>query len=217
MRKKLISEGKHWPVDYIKTGINMVKGSSLGKQSWYSDSYIQQDMKTFADEFGPLSHKNSNLGFFSTIVRWFIEYSGTSKEKYQEFIERKLDGIIGTLQVILNDPSYDKLKDEIKQKWTFAQFEELQKKIADEALASSDEKLKNIVKRDDYEVIPIYSYEELNEKFGGRWTGYRGKSKWCHTNGKSTYESWTKNGTQMFFVLFNESLNLFCMVIYPIR
>jgi len=82
-------------------------------------------MKTFADEFGPLSHKNNNLGFFSTIVRWFISYASTSKEKYQEFIERKLDGIIGTLQTILNDPSYDKIKDEIKQKWTFAQFEEL--------------------------------------------------------------------------------------------
>ena len=59
-------------------------------------------------------HKNSNLGFFPTIIRWFIEYSGTDVAKYQEFIERKLDGIIGTLQVILNDPSYDKIKDEMK-------------------------------------------------------------------------------------------------------
>ena len=76
--KRLISEGKHWPADYIKTGMNMVKNSSLGKQSWYNDAFIELDMKTFADEFGPLSHKNSNLGFFSTIVRWFIEYVGTS-------------------------------------------------------------------------------------------------------------------------------------------
>ena len=199
--KQMLLEGKHWPEDYVKTGINLVKASSLGQQSWYSNSYIQQDIKTFASEFEPLSHKNSNLGFFSTIVKWFIAYSGTSKEKYQEFIERKLDGIIGTLQVILNDPSYDKMRDEIKQKWTFAQFEELQKKIADEAKASSDEKMKNIVKRDSYDLIPIYSYEELYEKFGGSWTGYKGQSEWCHTNGKSTYESWTKNGTQMFFVL----------------
>ena len=199
--KRLISEGKHWPADYIKTGMNLVKQSNLGKQSWYNDSFIEQDMKTFADEFGPLSHKNSNLGFFSTIVKWFIEYAGTSKEKYQEFIERKLDGIIGTLQVILNDKSYDKVKDEIKTKWTFAQFEELQKKINDEAKASSDKKLKSIKKRDDYDLVPIYSYEELNEKFGGKWTGYKGNSEWCHTNGKSTYDSWTKNGTQMFFVL----------------
>ena len=55
--------------------------------------------------------------------------------------------------------------------------------------------MKNIVKRDDYEVIPIYSYEELHEKFGGDWTGWGGESEWCHTNRKSTYESWTKNGT----------------------
>ena len=146
-------------------------------------------------------HKNSNLGFFPTIIKWFIEHSGTSVEKHQEFIERKLDGIIGTLQTILNDPSYNKIKDQIKQKWTFKQFEELQKKIADEAAASSDQKLKNIVKRNDYNLIPIYSYEELNKKFGGPTTGYQGKSEWCHTNGKSTYDSWTKNGTQMFFVL----------------
>lgn len=200
-KEQFLTEGKHWPEDYIKTGINLVKASQLGQQSWYIDSYIQQDIKTFASEFGPLSHKNSNLGFFSTIVKWFIAYSGSSKEKYQEFIERKLDGIIGTLQTILNDPAYDKIKDEIKQKWTLEQFEQLQKKIADEAKASSDEKLKSIQKRDDYEVIPIYSYEELHEKFGGSWTGYKGQSEWCHTNGKSTYESWTKDGTQMFFVL----------------
>ena len=199
--KQMLLEGKHWPEDYVKTGINLVKASSLGQQSWYSNSYIQQDIKTFASEFEPLSHKNSNLGFFSTIVKWFITYSGTSKEKYQEFIERKLDGIIGTLQTILNDPSYDKMRDEIKQRWTFSQFEELQKKMSDEAKASSDEKMKNIVRRDDYEVIPIYSYEELHEKFGGDLTGWHGESEWCHTNGKSTYESWTKNGTQMFFVL----------------
>ena len=199
--KHMLSEGKHWPADYVKTGINLVKASQLGQQSWYSDSYVQQDMQTFANEFEPLSHKNSNLGFFSTIVKWFISYAGTSKDKYQEFIERKLDGIIGTLQTILNDPSYDKIKDEIKQKWTLQQFEELQNKIADEAKASSDEKLKIIIARDDYDVIPIYSYEELHEKFGGNKTGYKGVSEWCHTNGQSTYESWTKNGTQMFFVL----------------
>jgi hypothetical protein len=50
-------------------------------------------------------------------------------------------------------------------------------------------------------LIPIYSYEKLHKKFGGKWTGYKGDSEWCHTNGKSTYASWTKDGTQMFFVL----------------
>ena len=152
-------------------------------------------MQTFADEFSSLSHKNSNLGFFSTIVRWFIEFSGTSKDKYQEFIERKLDSIISTLQLVLNDPSYDKVKDEMKQKWPFKKFEELQKRIEDEKEASSAKKMKSIKKTDDYDLVPINGYEELNEQFGGRWTGYKGESEWCHTNGESTYDSWTKKGT----------------------
>ena len=95
----------------------------------------------------------------------------------------------------MNDPSYDKVKDEIKTKWPFKKFEELQKQIEDEKEASSAKKMTSIKKTDDYELIPIYSYEELNKKFGGRWTGYRGESEWCHTNGKSTYGSWTNNGT----------------------
>ena len=198
---KVLAEGKHWPEDYIKTAFSLIKQSPIGQQPWYSDEFIKADVQTFINEFAPLSHKSSNLGFFMAIIRWFIEYAGTSKEKYQEFIERKLDGIIGTLQTVLNDPSYDKIKNEIKTKWTLQKFEELQQKISDEAKASSDKKLKSIVKRNDYDMIPIYGYEELHEKFGGSWTGYNGESEWCHTNGKSTYESWTKNGTQMFFVL----------------
>ena len=49
------------------------------------------------------------------IIRWFVEYSGTSKEKYQEFIERKLDSIIAALLKIRNDKTYDSRADEIKK------------------------------------------------------------------------------------------------------
>jgi len=52
-----------------------------------------------------------------------------------------------------------------------------------------------------YEVVPCWSYEELNEKFGGDKTGYEGDSEWCHTNGSSTYDSWTDGGKHMFFVI----------------
>jgi hypothetical protein len=107
IESKLISEGKHWPEDYVKTAKNIIKSSPLGQQSWYSDEFIQADLKTLADEFEPLSHKNSNLGFFSPLIKWFVEYSGSDKNKYQEFIEGKLDNIIRTLQMILNDKSYD--------------------------------------------------------------------------------------------------------------
>ena len=147
----MISEGKHWPADYVKTAYRTIKNSSLGKQPWYKDEYLLRDLigapidpdasrqqpvhdinnidkndlahnpeqYGILGDFVPLMHKNSNLGFFATIIRWFIEYAGSSIYKYQEFLELKLDGIIGALSVILNDPSYDKIRDDIKQKWTF--------------------------------------------------------------------------------------------------
>ena len=143
-----------------------------------------------------MSHKSSNLGFFMAIIRWFIEYAGTSKEKYQEFIERKLDSIIAALLKMRNDKSYNAMAKQIK-KMNFNDFmklaEEVNKKTSsDNLVATSDAS---------FRVVPIYSYEELNEKYGGNKTGYRGDSEWCHANGKSTYESWTQNGTQMFFVI----------------
>lgn len=39
-KDRMLTEGKHWPEDYVKTGINLVKASPLGKQPWYTDSYI---------------------------------------------------------------------------------------------------------------------------------------------------------------------------------
>ena len=38
----------------------------------------EKDVYTFVNEFTPLSHKNSNLGFFMPVIRWFTEYSRDS-------------------------------------------------------------------------------------------------------------------------------------------
>ena len=197
--KNIITEGKHWPEDYVKTAFNTIKASALGQQSWYSNEYIQTDLNNIVQEFGPLSHKNSNLGFFATIIRWFIEYSGTSSQKYQEFFERKLDGIIRDLQTILNDPKLDQTKRDQLKKISYAEFEKIQTQIADNIKASDVGFFG--VESTDYDLIFIKSYEDLHEMFGGDKTGYQGKSEWCHTNGQSTYASWTSNGTRFFFVL----------------
>ena len=64
-----------------------------------------------------------------------------------------------------------------------------------------------------YTLVPINSYEEMHEKFGGKKTG-DGKSDayaggggtaWCHTNAESTYNSWVQNGKYKFFVLMNNN------------
>ena len=197
--KNVITEGKHWPEDYIKTAFNTIKASALGQQSWYSNEYIQTDLNNIVQEFGPLSHKNSNLGFFATIIRWFIEYSGTSKQQYQEFLEGKLDGIIRDLQTILNDSKLDQTKRDVLKKISYAEFQKIQTQIADN-LKASDTGFSG-TESTDYDLIFIKTYEDLHEMFGGPKTGYQGKSEWCHTNGKSTYASWTSNGTRFFFVL----------------
>ena len=197
--KNMLTEGKHWPEDYIKTAFNLIKSSQLGKQSWYSDEYIKKDLETIVNEFTPLSHKNSNLGFFMAIIRWFIEYSGTSAQKYQEFIEGKLDVIIKTLLRIASDKSFDSQRESIK-KMPFADFEKLAEEInakaSKEDIDVSNSKLS-------FEIAPIYSYDELHDNYGGDFTGYKGESIWCHANGKGTYDSisWTNDGKNMFFVI----------------
>ena len=194
--KHLLTEGKHWPEDYAKTAFNLIKQSTLGQQSWYSDDAIRQDVQTFVDEFTPLSHKSSNLGFFISVIRWFIEYSKDSAQKYQDFFAFVIGKIISGLLKIRNDKSYDAKADAIK-KMSFNDFMQL----VDEVNAKTKDVDLGIKSNAQYEVVPIYSYEELHERYGGDKTGYRGESKWCHTDKKSTYETWTKNETQMFFVI----------------
>lgn len=130
------------------------------------------------------------------IIRWFIEYSGTSRQKYQEFIERKLGRIVSALLKIRTGRMYDSMIEAIEaiksiKQMSFSDFEKLaddvNSQVADiDVVADSNTK---------YNVVPIYSYEELHEKYGGDKTGWHGESEWCHTNGQSTYDSWTKSGT----------------------
>jgi len=57
--------------------------------------------------FAPLAHKNSNLGYFMAIIRWFIEYVGNDQKKYQEFIEQKVGEIISVLMKVSANKDYD--------------------------------------------------------------------------------------------------------------
>lgn len=203
---RILSEGKHWPQDYVKTALNTVFNSSLGKSSWYSDSDIRNDLKKFVDAFDPLAHKNSNLGYFAVIIKWFVEYS-TDEDKKDEFIDSKLNNIVKTLLYISKNPSEEsRLKEQIKTKWTFDDFEKYQKEKEEQIKADQEEKLKNASSDDKgYEVIAIDSYEELHEFFGGDKTGYQGRSEWCHTNGENTYDHWTQDGAYMFFVIMKKN------------
>ena len=87
---------------------------------------------------------------------------------------------------------------------SLSDFSSMMKKVSDEDRARADN-VKFKVENRGYKIIPFMSYEDLHEKFGGDKTGYNGRSEWCHTNGESTYESWTENYTKFFFVIAKDN------------
>ena len=87
---------------------------------------------------------------------------------------------------------------------SLADFSIMMKKVSDEDIARANNAKFEIRDRG-YKIIPFMSYEDLHEKFGGDKTGYKGRSEWCHTNGESTYESWTENYTKFFFVIAKDN------------
>lgn len=50
----MLTEGKHWPKDYVKAAVNRVKASPLGQQDWYTDDMIAKDVNVIAADFNPI-------------------------------------------------------------------------------------------------------------------------------------------------------------------
>ena len=63
----MLVEGKHWPEDYIKAALNMLKKD--GKHTEKSDVDVQK----IADRFRKVLHGNAPLGYFNTVVRWYAD------------------------------------------------------------------------------------------------------------------------------------------------
>ncbi len=204
---KILSEGKHWPEDYVKTAKNTILNSDLGKASWYSEKAIESDLDHFVASFKQLAHKNSNLGYFAVIVRWFIEYS-TDQDKKDEFIDDKLDECTKTLLYLTKNPAEEaKLKDQIKSKWSFKDFEDYQQNVKDKIDADEKEKLKNFKGEDKgYELIQIQSFEQLEDLVGGDWTGGTDPDKYhlCYANSENFYYDYWHGGINAFFLLLKD-------------
>ena len=168
------------------------------KNAGYSPDDAKDVAEDVSDRFDDLSHDNKNLGFYMAVVRWMAEYAGNAGRKAYEFIDKRLPGIIKTLRRIFADKSYGSRREEIKN-MTLPEFEKLQ----DEVSSSVGGRIRTAGTPGEYEVVPVTSYEELYEKYGGTRTGdpKKPKSAWCHTNGESTYDSWTGGGSMMFFVV----------------
>ena len=92
---------------------------------------------------------------------------------------------------------------------------DLMAKVQEELDRESEEALAKLREEEraksNYEVVPINSYDQMHNMFGGHWTGdgssdaYAGGggTAWCHTNAPSTYDSWLRRGSGKckFYVL----------------
>ena len=91
----------------------------------------------------------------------------------------------------------------------YEDIEEFVRDLNSKRDAESKEKLASMEFGDsDYKLVPIESYEQMHERYGGKLTGdgssddYAGNggTAWCHTNSESVYDDWTNAGRR-FFVL----------------
>ena len=203
LREAMLVEGKHWPEDYIKAAVNKLKVA--GK---YNGSKTDADVEVVAQRFKPKFHTNSALGYFNSVVRWYSEdpnnfikpkrSDGTQPEDKLEVSLNFLKKFLNTQDLVQRDG------DKVKNSMDLADFSFMMKKVSDEDRARADNAEFKIENRG-YKIIPFISYEDLYKKFGGDKTGYNGRSEWCHTNGQSTYESWTNNYTKFFFVIAKDN------------
>ena len=195
----MLVEGKHWPEDYIKAAVNKLKAA--GK---YNGKKTDADVKVIADRFKPKFHTNSALGYFNSVVRWYSDSPDDFiKPKHSDGTqpEDKLEKTLTYLKQFLNTQDLvQKDGEKVKQSMSLEDFQSMMKKVSDEDKARAD-RAEFDIKDKGYKIIPFMSYEDLHEKFGGDKTGYDGESEWCHTNGQSTYESWTADYTRFFFVI----------------
>ena len=147
------------------------------------------------------------------IARMIIEESDGDPEKAANFIATSTPIFNQYLGYIRNTPD-DESDQTLRDKLGGAEYDQhfnnemhysdVEKEIEDlsekyykeEAVEVSDEDTS------DYILIPIESYEQMHEMFGGHWTGdgTGNGSGWCHTNGEYTYNNWVSGGKK-FYVL----------------
>ena len=138
--------------------------------------------------------------------RFLTDYIGTFEE-YLTYVKDVRPKLSSSEQLELDKKFNEQMSIQDLEK----ELEDIKSKLDKE----SKEKLKNMKFEDssNFELIPIDSYRQFNQMFGGRATGDGSSDKyaggggtaWCHTNSESTYDNWVKNGSRKFFVIANKN------------
>lgn len=207
--ERVLNEGTR----YDKQAAKIISDSGLFDEET-SDKIIQA---LFKEDIHAFVHSPNWLEkYLKGIARMLVEESDGDKQKAQRFLEecpeifdKYLTWIKANREKVgtsidndfVNTMSYQDVKNKLE-------------KIQSELDAQSQDELSkmNFSKSSNYTLVPIDSYEQMHELFGGRVTGDGSSDKyaggggtaWCHTNSESTYNSWTRNG-EKFFVLQNNN------------
>ena len=208
MRVKFNSllEGTHYDTEaakiLVKAGLfdegearNIIQ--DLFKNKIHAFSYA--DLKKYLKGIARMCVEESNGD--TDKARKFLEDSADVFNKYLTYLKEERDKQEDKTsfdKIFMNQTTYQEVKD----------FVEEHKAEMDQ---KSKEELNNMEFKgsSNYELIPINSYEEFHDKFGGRLTGNgesdaaagRGGTAWCHTNDSGVYRDWVKGGKYKFFVL----------------
>lgn len=149
------------------------------------------------------------------IARMYAEETDGTQAKINEFKSESTDLFDQYLTWVKANRAElgNKLDDEFNKEMSYQDFKNKLEEIQDELEKASSEELANMeFTSSNYTLVPINSYQEMHDKFGGHWTGdgssdgYAGGdgTAWCHTNSEDTYNSWTRGGKK-FFVLMNNN------------
>ena len=210
MNEKVLNEG----TKYDKKAIAKLAGSGLfdeDKSAKIVNALFKEDIHAFVHS--PAWLEKYLIGIVNMLIKYsdgdrskatsFLYECGPVFDEYLSYIKELRPTLDSKKQLALDktfneDMSYE---DVVKE------LEELHKARDEE----SAEKLKNAEfnEESDYELVPIDSFDQMYQMFGGKATGDGssdlfaggGGTAWCHTNSRVTYDGWVKEGQFKFFVL----------------
>lgn len=150
------------------------------------------------------------------IIRMLIKYANGDLNKAYEFLSGcgpVFDEYLSLVKQYREKWGAQQTDDKFNNKMTYQDVKEELDKIKEEIDRESDERLKGrVFNESNYVLVPIDSYKEMHDLFGGRATGDGSSDKWaggggtawCHTNAENVYDSWVDDGRNKFFVLANK-------------
>ena len=154
------------------------------------------------------------------IIRMALEEGHGTKQGVSQFLGTAVDTFEKLLTFLKEGDHREKLgganfDSQFMNEMSYQDVMDMMSAIQEELERQSEEELAKLQSdraKSNYELVPITSYEQMHNLFGGSLTGDGSSDKaagmggtaWCHTNGKGTYDSWVRRGGGMgakFYVL----------------